>query len=1179
MKWNPAQKSAIEERDKNILVSAAAGSGKTAVLVERIKQLIVKDGIGVDQMLVVTFTKAAAGEMKERITKAIADELQSGNPFLREQLSRIHSANISTFHSFCLDIIKRYFYMIDIKPDVRICDETQKTILQIESLDQVFEINFQDKNSNFNLFLHKYADSRNENHVRTMIMAVYDFIQSIPNSFQWLASEVEQLQADEERFKQSWAYQYVQEQITVDLERAMDYLVSTKELVDENNIESISIKAQKDINLLEELISLMDRQNHDLFAVAITGIKFETFVAKKEDKLNFEEIKEEVKYLRDQGKSIIKNIAEKYMYKSLNEIVEEIRLTYDDAKCLQGLVEQFHQMYGEKKREKGLIDFNDAEHFALKILEDQQVAAEYRDKFQCIFVDEYQDSNVVQETLIGKIKRENNLFMVGDIKQSIYKFRLAEPEIFMGKYEKYRNRQVPMSIKIDLNQNFRSKQGVIDFTNMIFECTMTKDTCGMDYDEDAKLYNGLGYSGQLAYPAEVHMVDESMDDDMADDIDDEIKEMKKTELEAMVASRIIKQNLGKPIFDDKRGIERPMTYRDMVILFRAVKGPGAMYQEIFDKEGIPIYAELADGYFDTIEIGTFLNLLKIIDNKKQDIPLLSILRSGLFGFTTGELVEIRLKGKNIPYHEAFRKASEGDDKCKKVIEKIASWKQLAGLMPLEELLWEIMRTSGYYDYVGAMPSGLQRQANLRVLVDKAVDFQSGHTKGLFGFITYVEQLKKTGVSMGQVKLLGENDQVVRMMTIHKSKGLEFPLVIVGGVGRKFNMMKDSYKVNLHKDMGIGLRYVEPETFAYSKTFVQEVIEQREKREAIAEEMRILYVALTRARDKLVLLGTLKDVEKSMEKYRLKGPKEAVNAGCFFDWIIPSLEGSQIMPIIHNREHMTAYKEAANSHKEQIIHGINNGFEVENDSWKEKIHRRLSWEYGHKQASKLPSKYAVSDMKDIHTNRVLKNIPALDIPEELNATQSRLTATERGTAMHTVIQHLDLTAWSVIGDGSNCSGSKIRTVPKEEKIVKQIDQMVDLEMLTRDEADSVSITKVVNFLDSPIGRRMAKADECYKEQAFNLKKSAGDYLDELKGTDETILIQGAIDCYFREGDKYILVDYKTDFVDKNDGGAVENIVQRYRPQLELYKSAIEEIKGIKVAETYLYLFSIEKAVAI
>lgn len=1167
MKWSESQQAAISKRNQNILVSAAAGSGKTAVLVERIKQLIIQDEVGVDEILVVTFSNAAASEMRERLVLSLTAEIEKGgdkDTFLQSQLSRISRSNISTFHAFAMEIIKRYFYLIDVEPNFRICDEPYKIILQSSAMDQLFEELFQSNDAEFINFLTKFAASKNENDVRAMILEVHKFIQSIPDSFTWLKDRVEDLSVDAKTFLNGELYAALRREIDLGLGSAKKCFQKVENCIADARVSSLLTKSQRDIATLDNLIMSYKNSTFDEFADDARRIKFEIFKASKEEGEIYSEIREQVKANRDKGKAFIREIIEKYMGKSLEDFIFQLQETYKDGLFLYKMIEKFDVLYKQQKKEKGLIDFNDIEHYALRILANEGASAEYRNKFRHIFIDEYQDSNLVQETLINRIKRENNVFMVGDVKQSIYKFRLAEPEIFMTKYDFFKEENSDQGCKIDLNLNFRSKGSIIRTVNALFGFLMQKSICGLDYDEAVSLHKGVSYEGTLDYPVRLYLADSMLLEN--EEEDDEINDMKKAEIEAKVAAQIIKDCIGQTIYDEKLNKERLISYRDIVILFRSAKGYADIYGEVLMQEDIPNFVDIGDGYFDTMEVAVFLNLLRIIDNKKQDIPLLSILRSPIFDFSTEELSIIRIQKLKGSYHSAFesyeKKATDSllGEKCRMVTEKITKWKASAAFMTLEELLWKLIRETGYYDYIGAIPGGAQRQANLRALVDKAVQFQNAHMKGLFGFINYVERLKKDKVTTSQVKMISENDDVIRIMTVHKSKGLEFPVVLVCGLGKKFSRDTNSYKVALHKNSGIGLRYVDLENGCYAKTLTQILIEQQKNREAIAEEIRILYVAMTRAKDRLILLGSVKNAQEVLLKLPLRDEEDIGKINNSLDWILLAQKDEPIPISIIDRNKIIVIKKKSAQNRIFMQESLECGFSDKIDfKTAQSVDRKLSWRYGYARMLNMRSKMSVSEMMNSP-----KDMPRFASVPKFKDQGKQFTSAEKGTFIHKVLEQMPFNR-----------GTDFHTV------IRQIAGMVQNEMLTLEQADSIEPEMLLNFFRSDIGRRASKAKNVYKEVPFNLAKDMSEILG-LPPDDalEKIILQGTIDCYFEEKNKFILLDYKSDFIAKDFyEERITLLVDQYKPQLGIYKEALEKIRGIKISEAYLFFLSIGKEIKI
>lgn len=1160
MNWTNKQEEAISTRGKNMLVAAAAGSGKTAVLVERIKQLIISEKTGINEMLVVTFTNAAAAEMKEKIVSAITAEIEKNNEdadFLLNQLNNIYKSNISTFHSFALEIIRRYFYIINIEPNFKICDDAENIILKTEAMDELFDSLFESDNQDFINFLNKYSSSKNEKNVKDMIEKAYGTIRSIPESFLWLQEKVELLKQNPEEFLQGLVAMEIMDTIVKNLKMAVKSFNMVEEFLLEEGLENLAEKARQDVEQIQNVLDQTQSCDLKTTIILVSEIKYQRFNLKKEEKDYYEEIKPKVEKIRDRGKGYIKKIKEAYGVRSLDEYVEEINMTYGDCRYFCLLIEEYHKRYMDKKEEKNLVDFNDIEHMAIEILKTDSVANEYREKFKHIFIDEYQDSNLLQEALIGKIKRENNLFMVGDVKQSIYKFRLAEPEIFMTKYEKYKSEQSDYNLKIDLNQNFRSKGNIINGVNLIFSSIMNR------YDQDAALYQGVAYEGAYDYPIDLHVIDEQTD---SEEVEKEILDMKMAEIEAYNAVKLIKQELKKEIFDVKLNKVRDIKKRDIVILLRATRNYADKFHKILTEENLPCHLDDSEGYFDTIEIEIILNLLRVIDNKRQDLPLLSILHSPIMDFSIEELSTIRSEYKKGSYFDAFeRYGNEKSEnplsgKILKTIRKIENWQQTSKFIPLDDFIWQLLTETGYYNYAAAMPSGVQRQANLRLLIDKAVKFQKGSIKGLYGFISYIDYIKAKSVRTGQISLVGENDDVIRIMTIHKSKGLEFPIVLVAGLGRQFNLNKDTTHLDIHKDFGISISNVEVNRKYYSKTLLQNAIRDKNKSLDLEEEIRILYVAFTRAMDHLILLGTLKNLKDSFEKYELVEGGDISNARSFLDMILPSIEGTKIKAVFHNKGEI----EPLNSDKNLNKAIVKNIFETkiekpDNSDNLTEVYRKLGYSYLFPEAVNQKSKISVSEINkktssaDSYNNKYSK-------PRNNNS-DGNFTAAEKGTITHNFMRRLDFAkAYNVILE------DKKRI---EEYLENQLEELVNTNYLTKEERNTININKVIAFLNSPIGKRAAKAKEIHKEAPFSML---------IPVNDEEIIVQGIIDCYFKENEEYVLIDYKTNYIfDEDYKDDFRRIKEIYNNQVKIYCEAVEASKGIKVKEAYLYLF--EKALEI
>ncbi|MBO4992107.1 MAG: helicase-exonuclease AddAB subunit AddA [Firmicutes bacterium] len=1170
MQWSEKQKEAIQDRGHNLLVSAAAGSGKTAVLVERIKGLLLEDKVQLNQMLIVTFSNAAAAEMREKIANALQAEMeredcdQEKRRYLRGQLNSMHKANISTFHAFAMEVIRRYFYLIDVEPSFRICDEAQKTILQDQAMEQLFQEEFDEKRPEFIRFLDWYATGKSEQDVKDMIAYVHNFIQSIPEPFQWLKRAAQDLAMDEEAFRSTPAWNYRKAQKERLLQLALKYFQRVYDRLEEEGIATLLPKAKADLDGVEARLA--------------ADVKFSVFAAGKADKEAYAAVKEEIGALRNRGKELWNQAWTVYGDQDLSQQVQIMNATAWAGEELYRLTEKFDRLYRERKREKNLLDFSDIEHYALQILRNPEAAEEYRRSFACIFIDEYQDSNVIQEELIRCIARENNVFMVGDVKQSIYKFRLAEPEIFLNKYERYRQSEAEGK-KIDLNLNFRCKGNIIKTTNQIFEEIMTRESTGITYDEDAALYRGLSYEGELDYPTLLHIVDVKSG---AEDADPRIAELASAEVEALQAARMVKEALGKPIYDCKKEQIRPLRKRDVVILLRGIKNYGDLYAKALMEQGIESFMDNSDGYFDTLEIQIFLNLLRIVDNKRQDVALLSVLRSPIFGLSIGQLAQIRAEQKEGSFYdalEAMARRSETEEaitplarQCAAVLERLALWQEKASFLPLAEFLQMLIEETGYGTYVGAIAGGTQRLANVNAMVDKAIQYEASSGKGLFGFIRYIEAMQRGKVKTGQVKMIGENDDVVRIMTIHKSKGLEFPFVLIGGLGRSFNRRKETAKVSCHKDLGLGLRYVMTKEHAYQKTMVKQLIDENLVQDDMAEEIRILYVGFTRAQDRLMLLAGVKNGDRFREQKSLRLPEDGMGAGCYLDLIFPWTGGEAMEIRYSDRSLLSAQQQEDDLRCSETEMYVEGGFADSgcDDEVRKEIDRRLSFVYEDSGRNGLKTKYTVSELaarqreaaaqsdgaEAEERGRSLKETAAPDWREAFAARPAfleakQLTAADRGTIYHRVMECIPFDRqWTV---------AQVRDFLKD---------MVKRELITAEEARLVVPGRISGFFRSPLGKRIVAAKKVQKEVSFNLK---------MEEDGQIITVQGTIDCYFPEEDGIVLVDYKSNFVDnRREEEDVQRLVRWYEPQLQMYRKALETISGCHVKQMYLYLFSAGKA---
>lgn len=1186
MTWTEAQKNAIEARDCNLLVAAAAGSGKTAVLVERIIQLVLNDSVDIDRMLIVTFTQAAAGEMRERINTTLQSQLENGpenEQHLRRQLKLLNQASISTIHAFCTDVIRRYFHLVGIDPSFRISDSMESDLIKMETLEDLFESEYEKGNPIFLNLVESFGTSRSDQSLQELVLRAYEFAQCKPYPEQWLEDRASDFNLGEEDFPNCVWVKSIIEQISVQLQAAEDLFREALQVCYRPNGPVVYADAlHNDIRIVEELHQTLNQGNIFDLAANLDDIKYTRLpkVSKDVDS----NLKEQAQNLRNEGKKLIGGVGSEFLFKEPSRLLQDLNELYPLMEEFCRLVIDFNNEYQKRKAEKGILDFNDLEHYALTILSNPDAADDYRQKYQYIFVDEYQDSNEVQETLINCIKRDSNIFLVGDIKQSIYRFRLADPTLFINKMKEFQNSDGKLKQRIDLSINFRSRKEILNGANYIFTHIMSPYLGEITYDTKAALYPGLKNADTEDWPIEVCLIDKNRENEE----DDELAQAGDVEIEARLAAGKIKELLGQPIYDHKRKDYRPLEYRDMVVLMRSTRNSITTFWDVFVAEGIPVYADLTGGYFESGEIALVLNLLRLIDNRRQDIPLLSVMRSPMTGFTIDELIEIRVQSQAKSYYEAMeayliQNNNELKDKIQQFIENLTRWKKEARYLPMDEFIWKLLQETGYFYYVGAMPGGRQRQANLKALLDRARQFQETSIKGLFNFIKYVDKIQARSGDMGVARILGENENLVRIMSIHRSKGLEFPVVILAGLGKQFNFSDSRERILFHKDLGIGPRYVNPDLRGYNETIARISIKNKIRLENLSEELRILYVGCTRPQHKLIMIGSVRDVQNSTQKWsHMPTPFNLARGKNPLDWIGPVLmrhpDGAPLRELSEvswteedlqnnpSRWQVKILKRSDIGISDAKMANLLNAFhnqvkEHKNSSDSELIAQRLDWQYPFEQAERIPSKVSVSQIQKGLVDPALMGIEMsaqLIRPRFVEGVQD-LTSAQKGSIMHFVLQHLDF-----------------NKVKDQKAICQQVEMMVKQEMLLEDEAKTVNTTKIYRFFSSPLGQRILNAREVKREVPFNQLRLAAEIMDDTIIPDEKLLVQGVIDLFFYEGDEIVLVDYKTDYITEDNR---EELISFYQPQLTLYKEALETIQGKKVKESYLYFFGIDDAVLV
>lgn len=1260
--WTTEQQQVIDLRNRNILVSAAAGSGKTAVLVERIVKIITDKNhpVDIDHLLIVTFTNAAAAEMRERIGNAIEKALdeQPGNEHLLRQLTLIHNAQITTIDSFCLYVVRNHFHEIDLEPNFRIGDEGELKLLREDVLGRVLEQNYEEPSEAFSDFVEGYASGRTDAALNEMILQLYEFSRSYPWPEKWLDSFVGayRIETREELDRAEWLAPLTENICFVlkDCEQLLKQALAITQQDDGPDMYEKAVRSD-----LEKYESLSKLTSFCELSVALSDIKYDRLASSRGFEGNPDKL-ELVKSLREQAKDVVKKLCKQYFFCSPEMMIEQLERTEPMLEEVVRLTKQFADEFAAAKRRKNLVDFHDVEHFALQILVDEETekakktAEEFRDTFEEIMIDEYQDSNEVQETLLRSISREergeNNIFMVGDVKQSIYRFRLARPELFMKKYDSY-SLEESTTQRIVLHKNFRSREEVLTCTNDIFYKIMARSLGNVEYDAEAALYPGA------SYPVSADFIPEILLADSNDELLEDTELTDKKTLEAKIVAEEIKHLMKtQQVTDKAAGTLRAAHYSDIVILLRSLSGWADSLVEVLNGNGIPAHTVSSTGYFSTVEVQTVLSMLRLLDNPRQDIPMAAVLRSPMAGLTDEELAVLRLEDGSVPFHEAVLELAEGlyeedgqkeisdseadrkqgrnaDEKTENHIEITAhrkllkfykKYKQLRQLVPdtpIHELIEIILRETGYGHYVAAMPAGNRRTANLNMLLEKAAAYEKTSYKGLFHFVRYIDELQKYDVDFGEADMVGENEDVVRIMSIHKSKGLEFPIVIVSGMGKNFNKQDTRSKMVLHPELGIGLDYMDGKKRIKSPTIAKKAIAKQIDLENLGEELRVLYVALTRAKEKLILTGTLKDAPEKLEFFRQQANLSKAadrplsyltreGASGYLDWILPAV-------LSYGDKYPVRIVEAA----ELVLDEVENQLE-QNEDLTERIEeieaadtqlvgqlkQRFSQRYPYQTDILRKNKYSVSELKHRAMREkfeaeqeetipafleepVTPTIPLFIQREESVEQETANRGALRGTAVHRVMECYDFASEKSVHE-------QMEAMEKEEKIT------ADMRALVREQT-------VADFVSSETGKRMALAQRggaLYREKPFvmgfteeELERygfGAGAQMIENEAQTENAqqeimsenvsqenhmheedltLIQGIIDVFWIEDDGITVLDYKTDRVD-----TAQELIDRYATQLKLYADALERVfatRKLKVKEILIYSFRLVKLISI
>lgn len=1280
-KWTPEQKQVIDLRDRNILVSAAAGSGKTAVLVERIIAEISEGDSpkDIDKLLVVTFTKAAAAEMRARIGSALEKKLleKPENKHIQRQASLLHTAQITTIDSFCQSIIKNYFHIINLDPSFRVGDETDLELLKQEILKNVIEEKYQQARENgdaeFLQFTDMLSTGRTDHAIEEMVLSLFQVANSYPWPDEWLlgCSEMYQSTSVEDMENCGWIKSLLDYLKTCAAEFLQMAMEAYNVCQDSDGPEAYADAIRSDIAFLEMLQEAGSYQEYQRCFEQYNPARLKAIRSKE---VNGEK-KEYVKNLRENyQKNGLGKLKERFFFQGMEEMFSDMQAMAPAVKQLVRLTMDFGCAFADRKREDGIVDFADMERFALEILLDKdengvrpsETAKELQEYYEEILTDEYQDSNYIQELLLTSLCRapENKpyLFMVGDVKQSIYKFRLARPELFLEKYQNYTTGHGPFQ-RIDLHQNFRSRKSVLDSANYIFEQIMIESLGGIIYDEDARLAAGAEFAAfdkRTAGKTEVLLIEQKSDDAF----------VQKKSLEAAVIGGKIREMVqgAHPLHVKEGDGYRPVKYGDIAILLRSLTGWSEEFIEVLSDMGIPAYADTKTGYFTSLEVETILNLLHIVDNPRQDIPLAAVLRSCLGNVSDEELAWLGTlpKGANfwdkiecflgymewkdadITRQEENESGNRRDElqkyyqkkgidfvklekdwqmeeqaaillkeKLSVFVEQLKSYQKFAKTRSVYELLRRIYEETGYYHLMAAMPSGEKRLANLDILLQQSIEFAENGHQGIYGFTRYIESLQKSNVDFGEASVNGENTNAVRIMTIHKSKGLEFPVVFTAGMGKQFNLMDARKSTIIDGDYGVGCDFVDLEMRVKQPTLLKKFMVNQITLNTLAEEIRILYVALTRAKEQLIITGTASGLGKKLAGWFQKAAFldffQLSSAQTYLDWIVPALLkrekiGNAFREYLPQGEEREAFstgerdelfdvqlffpenivqdeKEVLKSAAEQYRMLENWDTDaIYDEEMRRAIESQTAYHYPYGSDGTLPVKVSVSELKrrearqagkleeeqeifigEIEEQKIAEE-EELEIPKpSFLQEEQEISSTARGTLYHLVMEHFP---YRKIGRGDWT----------EAEFQKYLEQMVRKGYMGEEEAGLLDVRKFAGFLHTNIGQRMLAAEldgRLRREQPFMLGVKAKQIYPECQ-SEEMIIVQGIIDAFFFEEDHIVLVDYKTDFV---PFGREKELAKKYQTQLEYYAEALQRLTGKEVTEKIIYSFALGKEVAV
>ena len=1282
VKWTEKQREVIDSRNRNLLVSAAAGSGKTAVLVERIIQMISEGDhpLDIDQLLVMTFTNAAAAEMRERIGAAVEKKLKERpqDEHLWLQAALIPQAQITTIDSFCLSVIRNHYNRLDIDPAFRMGDEGELSLLRGDCMGEMLEACYEEDRPEFARFVEHFGRGRSDKGIEDVILQAWQFSQSHPWPGEWLDSCIREL--DEENLgqmeKSAW-FQFLTEDISCQMRELAGQLETALEVCrEENGPLAYEPMLERDLSGVRAIGAAAGSGSFEQLYELLISMTFDRLASIRSKEIDGEK-KAFVSAVRDRVKKAVAKCRELYGQQSPKEAENAMTGVAPVIRELLHLTGLFDEVYRRAKRERNVLDFNDLEHLALEVLYEKEdgeeqgkqqgkqqetgtvshgpirrpseVAKELSCQFEEILVDEYQDSNYVQEALITSISRERlgtpNVFMVGDVKQSIYRFRLARPELFMEKYGTY-SREPSDYQMIELRQNFRSRDTVLEGINDVFYQIMTKNLGGIDYTSETALYPGAVFpKGEDTLQPEAGEQPEAEDQPKAclpgvsellladtgsqsfKQLDEDSMDYTAKELEARLIARRIRQltdeKQGLMIWDKEKESCRRARYADVVILLRSMTGWSEIFVNELMNEGIPAFAQTSTGYFNTVEVETIPSLLSVIDNPIQDIPLAAVMRSPIGGMDDEEMAWLMAaykkngkKGQDRGVYgawrlwleegeEALRRAEIPLEAARSIFSKVQALDQLIGelrlqarYLPIHQLLYEVYRVSGYYDYVSAMPAGETRRANLDMLAEKAAAYESTSYKGLFHFVRYIEKLRKFDTDFGEASVAGEQDAAVRIMSIHKSKGLEFPVVFLAGMGKRFNKQDAYSSILLDADLGAATDFVDLDLRVKSPTLKKQALKRKSELETMGEELRILYVAMTRAKEKLIMTGTDRSLAQKIDKWRdlprvgRQLPYTVLSsANSYLDWVLMAAPG--ISPNYFCLQEVPVRELVGEEVTRQINRKMKRedllGLEpkVYDPFFKEELEKALGYFYPYQADTDLYTMLSVSELKKRSQAEKEEELVSsgyisfsgIVLPEAEAEPEARIdsgltderkrmpkrkgqSGAFRGNAYHTVLEHLPF-----------------HQIHNLEETKEAVDGIWKAGFLDEESRQMVNSGVIWKFLSSPLGKRLADAQKrgvLHREQQFIIGVPARDM--DLGDSDELVLVQGVIDVYFEDGDGLVLLDYKTDRVDRErpkESG--EKLAKRYKIQMDYYEKALFQLTGRPVKERIIYSLGLQKAI--